>query len=255
MAIESPGVEREPSGPSELAGDLPGIDERLVEPETRYEMLEGRLVYVSPADAPHGTRHSKLAALLEVHAGLEYQVAADMLTRTSRTSDIAPDVSVFPSAPDPVTGKRQLQHLAFEVVSTQSLGYAGRKAAQLAGRGVRRVFAIDVERSQALEWSAVDGKWQALDPAGVIEDPALDVALPVGALLDTAKADDAVARALLAKGNAVLARDRAEAAAAGRAAGEAAGRAAGEAAGRAEGKAEAVIVLLAARGIAVDEAS
>jgi hypothetical protein len=76
-----------------------------------------------------------------------------------------PDVSVYPDAPDPRTGGRQLEQLAFELASTQSLGHAGRKAAKLAGRGVRRVFAIDVERSRALEWSAALGAWRELDPA------------------------------------------------------------------------------------------
>src|SRR5215831_4299942 len=46
-----------------------------------------------------------------------------------------------------------------------------RKAAKLAARGVRRVFAIDVERSRALEWSAALGTWSLLDPAGQITDP------------------------------------------------------------------------------------
>ena len=67
----------------------------------------------------------------------------------------------------------------FEIASTQSLGNAGRKAAKLAARGVRRVFAIDVERSRALEWSAELATWRELDPAGHIDDPALEVPLPI----------------------------------------------------------------------------
>jgi len=200
------------SDASRVGPALPGIDDRLVAPETRYELLEGRLVHVSPADAPHGTRHSKISALLEAHAGLEFTVASDMLTRTSEHSDVAPDVSVFPSAPDPETGKRQLEQLAFEVVSTQSLGDAAGKAALLAARGVRRVFAIDVERSRALEWSATLAAWSVLDPASHIDDPALDVPLPVDALLTTARAE-----------------------------------------GIAEGKARALITVLTARGLALDE--
>src|SRR4051812_30641197 len=120
---------------------LPSIDDRLVEPETRYEMYDGELVYVPPADPPHGIRHSKISALVEAHAAADFEVASDMLTRTSKTSDVAPDVSVFPSARDPVTGGRQLEQLAFEVVSTQSIKRAGQKAAKLTERGVRRVFA------------------------------------------------------------------------------------------------------------------
>lgn len=227
--------------------ELPAIDERLVAPGTPYEIWDGELVYVAPADPPHGTRHIQLAALVEAHTGAEFEVAADLLTRTSRIDDIAPDVSVYPAAPDPATGGRQLEHLAFEIASTQSLGRAGRKAAKLAGRGVRRVFAIDVERSRALEWSAALGTWTPLDPAGHIDDPALAVPLPIEVLIQNARADDAVARALLAKHNPVLARDRAEATAEG----EARGKALGETLGRAE----AVIVLLTARGVALDAAT
>jgi len=53
---------------------------------------------------------------------------------------------VFPAAPHPVTRHRQLQVLAFEVVSTQRLSDDAGKAAKLAGRGVRRAFAIDLRR-------------------------------------------------------------------------------------------------------------
>jgi len=251
--------------------ELPPIDERLVAPETPYEIWDGELVHVPPADPPHGTRHLQLAALVEAHTGPEFEGAAELLTRTSKIDDVAPDVSVYPTAPDPRTGGRQLEHLAFEIVSTQSLAQAGRKAAKLIGRGVRRVFAIDVERSRALEWSEALGSWSLLDSSVDIADPALAVPLPIEAMIRDAKADDAVARALLAKRNPVLVQDRADAEAEGRVKGEAEGRvkgeaegrvkgeaegrAKGEAEGRARGKAEAVIVLLAARGIALDSAT
>src|SRR5262245_16479747 len=103
--------------------DLPPVDERLVTPETPYEILDGVLVYVPPADPPHAMRQAKLAALVEAHAASDFVVAVEMLTRTSKTNDFAPDVSVFPAARDPVTGRRQLEHLAFEVASTESLGH------------------------------------------------------------------------------------------------------------------------------------
>jgi Uma2 family endonuclease len=231
---------------SRAVSELPDIDDRLVAPETRHEVYDGELVEVSPADPPHAERHLQLAALIEAHTGLEVEAAADLLTRTSRVDDVAPDVSVYPEAPDPRTGGRQLEQLAFEIVSTQTLGDAGRKAARLAGRGVRRVFAIDVERSRALEWSGEPGTWRELDPAGQIEDPALAVPLPIEALIHAAKADDAVQRALIAKGNRVLeghvARHRAEA------------RTEGFQEGLARGKAEALLTVLAARRIAVGDA-
>ena len=47
--------------------DLPDIDDRLVEPETGYEMYDGELVRVSPADPPHAERQVKLGALVVAH--------------------------------------------------------------------------------------------------------------------------------------------------------------------------------------------
>ena len=225
-----------------LDDDLPDIDDHLVESESRFEVWDGELVYVPPADAPHSTRHIQLGALIEAHTGPDFEVACDMLTRTSRIDDIAPDVSVFPSARDPRTGRRQLEHLSFEIVSTQSLSRAGKKAAKLTGRGVRRVFALDLERSRVLEWSIDQGAWIPLDAAGRIVDLALAVPLPIQALIHDAKADDMVVRALAAKNNAVIeeirAEGRTEAHAEGRAVGHAEGRAVGHAEGRAEGHAE-----------------
>ena len=226
------------SFPEPRAAELPAVDERVIAPESRYELLDGRLVHVAPADLPHGVRHAQILALIEAHVGLEFQVACDMLTRTSRTDDFAPDVSVFPAAPHPETGGRQLEQLAFEVVSTQSLGHAGKKAAKLVARGVRRVFAVDVERSRLLAWSTAIDDWSQVD-APCIEDPALDVALPVDALVHTVKADDAVARALLAKHNPVLEATKTEA----------------HAQGHLAGKREALLLLLGVRGISLDDAA
>jgi putative restriction endonuclease len=216
--------------------ELPAVDERLVADETRYEVLDGGLVHVPPAYEPHGSRHSKVSALVEAHVAPEFDVASDMLTRTSETDDVAPDVSVFPYARDPATGGRQVEHLAFEIVSTETLGHAGQKAAKLVARGVRRVFAIDVGRARALEWSRTLGTWHLLDSNGHIEDLALAVPLPIEALVHAAKADDAMARALLAKRNPVLE----------------ATRAGDRLTARAEGKASALLVVLATRGMSPD---
>lgn len=128
-----------------------------------------------------------------------------MLTRTSETSDIAPDVSVFPRARDEVTGGRQLEQLAFEVVSTERLSHAADKAQRLVDRGVRRVFAVDATRKRAFEWSRDLGTWEILAQSASIEDAVLVAPLPVAALVEAAKADDAIATALLAKNNPVLA--------------------------------------------------
>jgi Uma2 family endonuclease len=228
---------------SQASGELPAVDEHLIVGESGYEVDDGKLVRVPPSLEPHGDRHSKIAALLEAHVADDFNVAIDMLTRISENDDRAPDASVYPRARDPRTGGRQLEHLAFEVVSTETLGHAAAKAAQLATRGVRRLFAIDVERQRGFEWSHELGTWSLLDPAGSIEDPTLAVALPIEALVCAAKADDAMARALLVKRNPVLV--------AAVQASEARGEAEGRAKGKAEALARAILVVLERRGIPI----
>lgn len=202
-------------------------------PETRYEAIDGKIEFVAPSDEPHGTYHSKIAALLEAYAAADYRVAVDMLTRTSEKNDMAPDASVFPSVRDPETGGRKLEELAFEVVSTEALSHAARKARALTERGVRRVFAVDVERRRALEWSRRTGSWEILPGDGAIEDRTLALPLPLSALAEAMRADDAVARALLAKKNPVI---------------EDALRAA-----RLDGKREALVQILTARGLKISK--
>src|SRR5205809_7867384 len=121
--------------------ELLPVDEHIAPLEMPYEILDGKLVRVSPAKPVHARRQSKISALLEAHVARRFTVACDMLTRTSENNDFAPDVSVYPRARDRQTGGRQLEHMAFEVVSTQTLKFVGRKASKLARRGVRRVFA------------------------------------------------------------------------------------------------------------------
>jgi Uma2 family endonuclease len=217
--------------------ELPAVDARLVAPDSHYEIDDGKLVPVAPSDESHANRHSKISALLEAHVTDDFDVASDMLTRTSETSDVAPDASVYPRTRDPATGGRRLEELAFEVVATQSLADAAHKAAKLAGRGVRRCFAIDVARARAFEWSPGLATWAMLHHDATIADPAFVVPLPVAALVHAAKVDDAVVAALVAKGNPVIA------ALAERA------RAEGIARGRAEGMVTAVLALLALRDL------
>jgi len=223
--------------------ELPHVDDHLVEPETPYEMYDGELVRVPPADEPHAEQHVKVCVLVAAHVRPEYAVGADLLTRTSKVDDIAPDVNVYPRARDPVTGRRQLQLLAIEVVSTQTLSNAARKAGKLAGRGVRRVFAIDVERERALEWSTALAGWMVLDVTSHIDDPVFEVPLPIGALVSAAISDNAVAAALIRRHNPIIDATKAES------------RAEGKLEGRAEGMRESVFVLLAVRGIPVSVAA
>ena len=99
-----------------------------------------------------------------------------------------------------------------------------------------------------LEWSKPLASWSLLEVFGCIEDPALAVPLPLDPLLHAAKADDAIARALLAKRNPVLEADRAKEVA--EAVTEASARCLEQ--GAVQGKAQALLVVLATRGIAVE---
>ncbi len=222
--------------------DLPAIDERLVAPGSGYEIIDGMVVPVPPALPPHATRQSKIASLLEAYTRSEYNVATEMLTRTSKIDDIAPDVSVFLREPDPVTGGRRLEELVVEIISTQTIANAATKAAKLSTRGVRRVFGIDLERGRLLEWSRELGTWSILDASADLEDPALALPLPYAALLDAGRTDDAVARALLAKRNPRIEESHAQV------------RAEGRAEGRIETLIEAVLAVLASRAIPISAA-
>ncbi len=218
-----------------LARSFPAVDDHILADGARHEILDGKLFPVPPAQEPHASLNSKLAALLEAHLAADFNAAVDMLTRTDRLDEFAPDASVYPAARDPETGGRQLEHLAFEIVSTESLGHAAIKAAKLQERGVRRIFALDVEGQRVLEWSPRKGAWKHLKEKTRIEDRCFAVPLPVDALARAAKTDDAVASALLAKGNPILQQAISE----------------GELKGKLEGARRAVLRVLARRGLAL----
>jgi Uma2 family endonuclease len=237
---------------------LPVVDELLVAPESRFEIVQGKVFPVPPAQEPHATLNSKLAALLEAYVTADFNVAVDMLTRTDELTNFAPDASVYPAARDPETGGRQLEHLAFEVVSTETLGHAATKAALLVERGVRRVFALDVEGQRVLEWSSKKGAWRKLKAGSVLVDPCFAVPLPVDTLSVAAKADNAVAAALLAKKNPVLEVALRRAKTKGRTEGLREGLREGKAEGFREGKAEglkqAVEAVCVVLGLPLDKA-
>src|SRR5258708_33651811 len=71
----------------------------------------------------------------------------------------------------------------------------------MVARGVRRVFGVFLKERTIKEWCGV---WQALPERGEIADRCLARPVPVRAILNAAEADDAVARALVDKGNRVI---------------------------------------------------
>ena len=217
---------------------LPAVDDRLVEPCTREEILDGRRIKAMPAHEPHAVLHIGLGAVLQAHVVQGWAAAIDMLTRSAPDSDFAPDASVYPAERDPVTGGRQLEELAFEIVDKQSLSVATRKAAILAGRGVRRVFCIVLKTHGVYEWCADTQAWLPL--SGALSDRCFVRDIPINALLDASAVDAAIDEARLARRSPVLQRALADESAR------------GEARGEAHGMAKALLEVLTARGFAVD---
>ena len=197
VACPSPGAAPHASFPG--AEPVPRVDERLAPPETRLEYLGGVEIFAAPADEPHATHQSQVDRVMGSYVARGYVPAVEMLTRTTIDDDFAPDFSIFPAARDPKTGGRLLEEIAFEVTSEQAIGVPTRKARELIRRGVRRVFCLLVKQRRVLEWSRDADGWETLPEDSVIDDPCLVRPLPLAGLLDAAKADDAVAQALLAK--------------------------------------------------------
>ena len=88
---------------------LPAVDDRLVAPESHAEIVDGRVYRTMGANPPHATQHAEVTHVFAGVLAQGFSVAVDMLTRADEESDAAPDVSIFPSAPDPTTGGRQIE--------------------------------------------------------------------------------------------------------------------------------------------------
>ncbi len=166
--------------------------------------------------------------------------------------DFASDTAVLKDGTDPDTGTRYLEDIAFEVVFEQSESKINAKVPRMLRRGVRRVFGVFIKQGEVREWVKKKGQaagWVILAPEAKIQDKCLAVPLSVAAILDAARRDDAVARALIAKNNPVITEHLAQHEARVEARGEARGKAIGEAKGKAIGKA-----IGEARGKAIGEA-
>jgi hypothetical protein len=190
--------------------DFPPLDERLVRPETREEMVRGRRVLAMPSNPSQGDRHFRLDYVIGAHVKEGYIGSTDLLTRSSESSDFATDTCIRRDGTDPRTGTRYLEELAFEVVNEQSPRDIAERAEDLTARGVRRVIAVFVKTGEVCEWSPRSGTWRKLDPEASFSDATLARPLRVGELLDAAEADNAVAQALLAKRNPVMIRAQEE---------------------------------------------
>lgn len=197
-------------------------DDHLVQPETRQEMVRGKLVEVQPARPGHGDTHARLSAVVSLSVAPGYVASCDLLTRRSADSDFATDTCVRKQGRDPATGHRWLEELSFEVFFTQRTSDTRERARDVCDSGVRRMFGLfvnegyrdgDVDGNVAItvrEWSRERNDWIDLARDGVIEDPCLCAPLPVQALVHAAAADDAVVQALAARRSPALERLRAE---------------------------------------------
>lgn len=201
--LECPGSEW--SGAASRSGVGLPLDEHLVEGETRWEVMQGSRMHVSPARPPHADRHFTMDYVLGGHLAAGYVGATDLLTRWSSEDDYATDTSVRRAGVDEITGERHMEEMAFEVAYTQRRTELEARARLLSERGVRRIFAVFVKDGTVEEWSREAGRWQALASGAVLEDRCLAEPVPVRALLDAAAADEAVARALVARRHPVIA--------------------------------------------------
>jgi len=255
--LKAPGaVDSGPSIRLPGRGSFPRVDDHLVEPEvTRDEIISGRRVVAQPAEVPHASQHGMMFYVLRSHLTSGYSGAVDLLTRHDLDSDFASDACVYKVGVDPETDARYLEEIAFEVVSEQNKGDVTKKAVLMHRRGVRRIFAIFVKgRRRVCEWAPESRTWRTLDRDSLIEDPCLVKPLAVSSLLEAATADNAVAEALIAKGNPVLQDWKDAAKSEAKAEGRVEGRAEGRAEGRVEGRAESVLRVLKARGLTVSMA-
>jgi hypothetical protein len=244
----------------------PPLDDHLVEPEvSRDEVVGGRWIKALPANPPHADRHTDLDYVIRGSVAEGYVSSTDLLTRSAVDSDFATDVSVRKAGVNPEAGERYLEEVAFEVVNEQRLKDMTERAKILTNRGVRRIFAIFAKKGEVAEWSPSWNRWKRLGAKAKIRDRCFEVPVPVKALLDAVEADNAVLEGLVARGNPALrARDasrreegreegRKEGWEEGRKKGREEGRKVGWEEGRARARAEAVLTVLAARGVPVSD--
>lgn len=216
--LEAPGVSRYARGmpaPQRSPATWPRVSDYAVEPESGQEMFNGEVREASPAGPKHSRQHAQVDFVLGAYVTSGYGTDTDLLTRQASQHNFASDTSIRKNGIDPATGDRYLEELAFEIKSTQSTENLEQRVRIMAARGVRRIFAIPVRGDAAgseiiagpvAEWMHTEDRWRLYRDDERIADPCLCEPLPVRALLDAVEADDAVAQALLHKGNRVLVR-------------------------------------------------
>ncbi|WP_295432394.1 Uma2 family endonuclease [uncultured Thiodictyon sp.] len=216
----------------------------------RYELSQGHPLYCAPAGPEHAAGNLTGAAVLGSDPDVEW-AGVDAGFSPEPGMLRAPDVAI--AAPGAERGWiREVPPLALEYAARgQDEPDLQAKIAELIGHGTRLVWVarltgprrVEVYESGHPMRVALPG--EDLSAPGILRNP-----VPVDALFDRTAGHRATLRNLLQRfGYADLEAVRAE----GRAEGITTGQEEGRAEGRVEGLAAAVLNLLAARGIAVDE--
>jgi hypothetical protein len=125
------------------------LDDHLVEPETRWEIIDGARVQTPPAQPPQAGRHFTMNYAIGAHLAPGYLGASDLLTRWSSDNDYATDTSVRRVGIDEATGERYLEEMVFDVVDAQQREDLDKRAHLLSRRGVRRIFAVFAKEATA----------------------------------------------------------------------------------------------------------
>jgi hypothetical protein len=196
-AVSAPGEATYAASAPPHERQWPRLDDRLVTPEGREEVINGRRVYAAPANPEHGDPHLRIDAVIATNLKPGYVGSTDMLTRSALKQDFASDTSVRREGINPLTKERYLEELVIEVVNTQGDKSITDKAAAMTERGVRRVLGVFVREELVCEWR--DGGWVELPRDGLIEDVALAAPLPVRALLEKAAMGEAAVQGLIAR--------------------------------------------------------
>src|SRR5262249_46513123 len=131
---------------------FPPVDEHVVQPETREEMVRGERIYAQPALEPHGDQHFGLDYVLRGHVRDGYVGSTDLLTHVLPGSDFASDTCIRRAGKDQATGSRFLEEVAFEIVNEQPLKKVNERAEDWSRRGVRRVLGVFVKKGTVEEW-------------------------------------------------------------------------------------------------------
>jgi Uma2 family endonuclease len=118
----------------------------------RYELVEGRVVRMSPPNADHGRLVAQITYLLKAHlknhpAGMAF-VETGFTLATNPDTVRGPDVSFLRRGSAPAPGTRGFPRTApdavFEVLSPDDRpGEIRKKIAQYLGRGVQLVVVVD----------------------------------------------------------------------------------------------------------------